>query len=203
MATSSKNVLGSIRRQVCGDFSTADVNVLYDLTINSISPQLAATELVQFALQESDTRLALSDISTQILSLACESPFAHFQLAALIGSVTEDVGNDIPSEAGEQFRSTFATALGDLAQSEYAQLQDQNVPQESDQATEYVHLNGFIAHLLAILKLGGSKRVTGLDDALFIITNALEEEPAKVDVRAAAQYFIHATNILKHACQSQ
>jgi len=203
MATSSRDILEGIQRQVCGEFTTPDVNILYDLTINSISPQLAAEELVQFALQEADTKLAFLDLSTQTLSLACESPYAHLQLAALIRSITENAGDDIPSKVREQFRSTFATALGDHAQSEFAQLQERKELQESDQAAEYAHLNGFIAHLLATLKRQGPERITGLDDALFIISSVLEEDPPKADVRDAAPYFLHAIDVLEHACRSQ
>ncbi len=111
------------------------------------------------------------------------------------------------TEMRSSFVSEMATTIGDTTQSNYGNLFDDR-HRTPDLISDHIHLNRFIAGLLSAL---GSfedpqESITGLDDALFILSTGLEENTEShkmpdVDIPAAAQYIIHAGELLFKACK--
>ncbi len=88
--------------------------------------------------------------------------------------------------------------MGDWASSNYGHLFD-NSNESPGLIRDHIHLHRFIARLMSFLGENEhpEHRLTGLNDALFILSTSLEDHPDShdlpdVDVPAAAQYMIHA-----------
>lgn len=189
MAVTQNDIIRKIRDNVVGDNTTGDVNALFDLVLNTTNPALAAQDLLIYISNEPDPAYARADVSTQLISIATDLPFAHVQLSQVIASLVEK---------DDGIRKSLESNIGDLVPSEMAGLRDD---QEPEKVASYVSLHGFLSRLLSLGLSSSSNRVTGLDDALFIIAEGLEsEKPLGVDVAAAAQYFIHAAQTMRKAC---
>ena len=101
----------------------------------------------------------------------------------------------------------MATTIGDAAQSNYGVLSEER-HRTPDLISDHIHLNRFLARLLLALDNpeGPGDHITGLDDALFILSTSLEEHAdshdlPNVDIHAAAQYMIHAGELFFEACE--
>lgn len=180
-----------------GDFKDANT-LLYDLIYGKTTPVIAAADFMGFARANQDTQPYLENLSMQVLSLACNYPFLQPQLVCLVVSIMHSPPASSPDEVRSCFKNSFATLMGDWASSNYGQLFDTS-KHSPGLIRDHIHLNRFIARLLS--SLGESKnpehRLTGLNDALFILSTSLEDHSDShdlpdVDVPAAAQYMIHA-----------
>ena len=97
--------------------------------------------------------------------------------------------------------------IGDAAQSNYGVLSEER-HRTPDLISDHIHLNRFLARLLLALDKpeGPGDHITGLDDALFILSTSLEEHAdshdlPNVNIHAAAQYMIHAGELFFEACE--
>jgi len=193
------------------DHDTEDVNILYDLVMGSTTPAFAAVDLVALANRTSGDQAFLLDISIQILSLACDYPFLQPALVDLVASLSRPSPSSPTSPTRYDFVSSFATMTGDLTRANYGHLFDAaSSTSTTGLIQDHVNLNGFIARLLSTVDSpeDPKDRVTGLDDALFIMSTSLEDHPNShslpdVDIPAAAQYMIHAGALLLKACQDR
>lgn len=101
----------------------------------------------------------------------------------------------------------MVATIGDTTQSNYGNIFDER-HRTPDLISDHIHLNRFIARLLSALGdvENPGERITGPDDALFILSTGLEDNSEShnlpdVDILAAAQYMIHAGELFFEACQ--
>lgn len=173
-------------------------NLLYDLIYGKTTPAIAAAEIMGFSRANEDTQPYLENFSMQILSLACNYPFLQSQLVCLVVSIMQIPPASPLDEVRSCFKKSFATLMGDCASSNYGYLFD-NSNDSPGLIRDHIHLHRFIARLMSFLgeNENPEHRLTGLNDALFILSTSLEDHPDShdlpdVDVPAAAQYMIHA-----------
>lgn len=186
-------------RTICEDGDFKDANtLLYDLIYGKTTPVIAAAEIMDFARANPDTQPYLENFSMQVLSLACNYPFLQPQLVSLVVSIMQIPPASSPDEVRSCFKKSFATLMGDWASSNYGHLFD-NSKHTPGLIRDHIHLHRFIARLLSSLgeNENPEHRLTGLNDALFILSTSLEDHSDShdlpdVDVPAAAQYMIHA-----------
>lgn len=100
------------------------------------------------------------------------------------------------------FLSSLSSSLGDLTQANYGNLFKNN-QDGSDLVRDHVTAHAFYARLLGAVGhvQTPNERISGLDDALFILSNSLEAKEtvhgnSNIDIPAAAMYTIHAGNVL-------
>lgn len=105
--------------------------------------------------------------------------------------------------------SNIAVTIGDTTQSNFGLLFEER-RRTLELIIDHIHLNRFIARLLSALGdvENPGETITGLDDALFILSAGLEENPDShklpdVDIPAAAQYMIHAGEVFFEGCKKE
>lgn len=178
--------------------------MLCKLVFGAITADWAA-ETILSDLKGVSTQTQMTDLCTTILSLACEFPFFHHRLTALLLSVRnmkDGKGNTTRSS----FLSRMSTLSGDQLRSGYASMFDDDL--EAASIAEYINLHGFLASTLSdpSVVIPPQEQIFGFEDALFIISTSLEEHvdshnKFNVDIPAAAQYMIHAGPAIYRACQ--
>lgn len=100
----------------------------------------------------------------------------------------------------------MAVTIGDTTQSNYGNIFDER-HRTSNVISDHIHLNRFIARLLALTDIENpGEGITGLDDALFILSTGLEgnsnsHDLPDVDIPAVAQYMVHAGELFFEACK--
>ena len=204
-------VNNGLRRAIFEDDEKDPLNILlYDLIDGSTSPTLAAAEFLTVARDSQDTESCFSDLAAQTVSLASEYPFLQPHLVGLIASIMQSAPASFPSEMRICFVKECATAIGDTTQSNYGILfEEEQRRRRPSLVQEHVNLNRFIARLLSAL---GEPRepkegLTHVNDALFILSTALEGHASShqlpdVDIPAAAQYMIHAGELIFNECEN-
>ena len=198
-------------RAIFGNDEKDPLNILlYDLFHGSTTPTLAAAEFLTIARDSQDTESCCSDLAAQTISLASEYPFLQPHLVSLIASIMQSAPASFPSEMRICFVKEYATAIGDTTQSSYGMLfEEEQRRRRPSLVQEHLNLNRFIARLLSAL---GEPRepkegLTHVNDALFILSTALEGHASShqlpdVDVPAAAQYMIHAGELIFNECKN-
>ncbi|CAF9939346.1 MAG: hypothetical protein HETSPECPRED_001559 [Heterodermia speciosa] len=204
-------VNNGVRRAIFEDDEKDPLNILlYDLIHGSTSPTLAAAEFLTFARDSEDTESCFSDLAAQTISLASEYPFLQPHLVGLIASIMQSAPASFPSEMRICFVKKYAKAIGDTTQSNYGILfEEEQRRRRPSLVQEHVNLNRFIARLLSALGEPGKPKegLTHVNDALFILSTALEGHASShqlpdVDVPAAAQYMIHAGELIFNECKN-
>ena len=132
----------------------------------------------------------------ELASLAADYPVLHPHLIALISAIYR-----LPSSTSRrtEFLGSFSQNLGDSTQANYGHLFENNWPYLK---ANHEAINGFYARLLNAVGDWQipEEVITGLYDALFIVSGAIEDEPTAhenpdIDVPAAAMYMIHASTL--------
>lgn len=193
--SSSSSINQSLRQSIQGDYNSTDVITLSRYLFGETNLALASLDLQTWLNKEPDAQHAALDLSTQILALAGDHPFFSEPLANLVIALSQDA-------ARATFSTAFSTQLGDIAQSNWGRLRDARGDDGAALAAEHIRSNAFIADLLArgAATAASKHRITGLDDALFVIVGAIEVPDAQdVDVACAVQYPLHATQTLGEA----
>ena len=200
----------AIHRVICGDDANDPLNaLLYDLIDGNTTPALAAADLLTTARESPDLESCFSDLTVQTISLASEYPSLHLHLVGLIASIMQSAPPSFPSEMRASFVKEFSTGIGDVTQSNYGLLFEEKQRRRNPRfGEEHIYLNRFIARLLSTLGEPGepTEGVTQVQDAVFILSTALEDHASShrlpdVDVPAAAQYMIHAGELVFDECQ--
>lgn len=203
------NLNSAIRRVICGDDASDPLNaLLYDLIEGNTTPALAAAGLLTATRESPDLESRFSHLTAQIISLASQYPLFHPDLVRLIASIMHSAAY-FTSETRAAFVKEFATGIGEMTQSNYGLLFEAEQRRRNPRlGKEHVNLNRFIARLLSAL---GEPRepgegVTQVQDAMFILSTALEDHASShklpnVDVPAAAQYMIHAGEVVFNQCE--
>ena len=182
--------------------------ILYELIYGNTTPTLAAADILTTAHKGQDIEYCFSGFAAQSLSLASDYPFLQPRLVDLIASIMQSKSASFPLETRIGFVKEFATAIGDTTQSNYGLLfEEEKRHQKPGLVSEHINVNGFIARLLSAL---GEPRepkegLTHLNDALFILSTALEDHASShklpdIDIPAAAQYMIHAGELIFDEC---
>ena len=204
-------VNNGLRRAIFEDDEQDPLNtLLYDLIHGSTTPTLAAAEFLTVARDSQDTEYCYSDLAAQTISLASDYPFLQSHLVGLIVSIMQSAPASFPSEMRICFVKEYTTTIGDTTQSNYGMLfEEAQRRRRPSLVQEHVNLNRFIARLLSAL---GEPRepkggLTQVNDALFILSTALEGHASShqlldVDIPAAAQYMIHAGELILNECKN-
>ena len=163
-------------------------SILYNLTYGNTSTKLAASEIVALIGNIEDPEIVFLSLSSQIIFLASEYPFLQSQLVDLIDTILSHPS--LPEIPQSQLRSHLVATIGDTAASNYAQLFEKH-KRTKDLVDDHINLHGFLARLLSV---GGLVEV---NDSLYMFSVGLEDHSEShndpdIDVRAAAQYAIHA-----------
>jgi len=139
--------------------------------------------------------------------LACEYPFLQPQLVSLVACIMQSPPLSFSAERRSEFVLEMVVTIGDTTQSNYGNIFDER-HRTPDLISDHIHLNRFIARLLSALGdvENPGERITGLDDALFILSTGLEDNSEShnlpdVDIPASAQYMIHAGELFFEACK--
>lgn len=189
-------------------------NILYDLIFGRTNAVLAAEELTRYAREAPNAEEVFLKVSNQILDLACDHAFLQPPLVRLVAAANGLPPAKCPDETLRMFRSSFGPSLHGMARSTYAGLLGGSLEQPSDESLirYHVNLNGFTARLMVeedpSRRKDSSSTFTRPDDALFIISSALEtpfsdpETSPDVDIPAAARYMIHAAALFLDECES-
>lgn len=194
-----------------GDFERVNT-ILCDLFFGRTNPELAAEALIKYASQASSMEEILLKSSNQVLDLACDHAFLQPQLVKLVAALNGEPPSKCPNEVLQAFRTSFGLSFHDMARATYGGLRTLEQQNDESSVRYYVNLNGFTARLMveedASRKNDPSSTFTRPDDALFIISSALEaplsspEASLDVDIPAAAQYMIHAAAVFLRECES-
>lgn len=202
-----EEINNGLQKAIHDDSDIEDANaVLHDLIYGRTTPVIAAAEIIGFARVNQDPNFYLESLSTQILTVACNYPFLQPQLVSLVVTITQLPPDSLPDELRSDWENSFATSLGDQRSSNYGHLFNDS---HRDQALihDHIHLSRFEARLLSALgeNENPKHRLTGLSDALFILSTSLEDHSDShhlpdVDVPAAAQYMIHAGELFFDEC---
>ncbi|KAI4114007.1 MAG: hypothetical protein LQ338_008079, partial [Usnochroma carphineum] len=146
-------VNNGLRRAIFEDDESDPLNtLLYDLIDGSTNPTLAAAEFLTAARESQDTESCFSNLSAQTISLACEYPFLQPHLVGLVASIMQSTSVSFPSEMRVCFLDELAPAIGDLTQSNYGLLfEEEHRRRRPDLVEEHINLNRFIARLLSAL----------------------------------------------------
>ena len=178
------------------DQPSAESLIIFHLVNGHISPHKAAIDLLAAIARIQDHSKLLLNIVIELASLIEEYPVLHPHLIALISAVYH-----LPSSTPQrsEFLGSFSQNLGDCTQANYGNLFDN---QSSNLILEHEAINGFYARLLNAVGNWPSPEevIVGLDDALFIVSGAMENEPTvhenpDIDVHPAAMYMIHASKL--------
>ena len=166
----------------------AATDLLNNLACGNTSTKLAASEIVALISNIKDPEMVFLNLSSQIIFLASEYPFLQSQLVDLIGAILSHPS--LPEVPQSQLRSHLVATTGDTAASNYAQLFEKH-KRTKDLVDDHINLHGFLARLLS---LGG---LVELNYSLYMFSVGLEDHSEShndldIDVRAAAQYAIHA-----------
>ena len=195
---------------IFGDDESDPLNILlYDLVSCNTTSALAATDFLTIAHESQDLESCFSDLTVQTTSLASEYPSLHIYLVDLIGSIMHSKPANFPSAMRASFIKVFSIGLGDLTQSNYGHLYEAEQRRRNTRlGEEHIYLNRFIARLLSALGEPEEPKegLTHVQDALFIVSTALEDHAAShkvpdVDVPAAAQYLIHSGKLVFGECK--
>lgn len=187
------------------DDDPATTTLLYDLLYGNTNTNIAVHELIVSATGTKDADDFFSSLSIQILYLAAEYPFLQPQLQALVERTIAS-----PNAAASDFTSSMAVTLSDTIQSLHAQLFEQK-NKTKDHIDDYINLHRFTARIIAISTPTADmadRAVSGIDDALYVLSTALEAHPDSHNfldavVGAAAQYVIHAGSALFEVCRKR
>ena len=168
-------------------------NVVYGLT----STKLAASDISSLIRKSEDPDTIISSLTTQIVFLASEYAFLQPHLIQLISSILSNT--DFPEESTAQFSSQLVTTMSDAVSSNHAHLFETH-NRTRNLIDDHVNLHCFLARLLSH---GGD--LVGLDDTLYVLSVGLEDhleshQDPDIDIRAAAQYAIHAAGPIFDAC---
>lgn len=188
---------GNLRQAIFEDSEDdSATDLLYNLVYGLTSTKLAASDISSLIRRSEDPDTIISSLTTQIVFLASEYAFLQPQLILLIDSVLSDP--DFPEVSIALFSSQLVTTISDTAASNYAHLFERH-NRTRNLVEDHVNLHSFLARLLSHGDL------VGLDNTLYILSVGLENhleshQDADIDVRAAAQYAIHAAAPIFDAC---
>ncbi|KAL9087246.1 MAG: hypothetical protein Q9165_006740 [Trypethelium subeluteriae] len=177
--------------------------LLYKLCFGHTSPELAAADLFILASSSSDANSIVSNLSDQILSLACDYPFLQPHLAGLIKAILlASPSEALTLEVRTLFAKEFSITTGDYAQSNHGLLFE---PRHRTRVRiqEHINLHRLFARLLGEVPDEG---LVHIEDAFYIISTALEDHPEShnapnIDIPAAAQYMIWAGKVFLKGCR--
>ena len=196
----AKQVATSLRQEILQtEQPSPESLIIFHLVNGHTSPHLAAIDLLITITQAHKPSELLTIITTDLASVVTEYPTLHPQLIALVSAIYS-LSSSTPQRSA--FLSSLSSSLGDLTQANYGNLFENN-QDGSDLVRDHVTTHGFYARLLDAVGHVQipNERISGLDDALFILRNSLEAEEtvhgnSNIDIPAAAMYMIHAGNIL-------
>lgn len=228
MSTLSSNLNALLRAAIHGGYDTQDVHLLSDYLLGSSSAALTAANLLAcIASRLEDAERICYDLAQQIIFLSSDYAFLQDRLVQLVhelSTVVTSVDNDFVAKAQEQFQSLLSMELSDVSRSRWYVLLDKaerdsrhsggdrdgDRDRDRNEANELVALYALHARILAYTAEHNEKRprhqqMTGFDDALFIISHALEDEnmASGPHIACAAQYFLHATESLWMGCREK
>ena len=181
--------------------------LLYDLIYGNTTASLTKAEVIAITHKYKDTESFLPELSTQIIFLASEYSFLNPQLISLVECILHSKPSDLPNQIRPDFISAMSTTLSDTTRANYGNLFEER-HRTPDLIRDHINLNRFIARLLSAVAGTDGEDITGIDDALFILVVGLEGHADShnfpdVDVPVAAQYVIHAGDLLFEACKNR
>lgn len=190
-------VSSALRKEILQDDQpSAESLIIFRLVNGYLSPHVAAIDLLATIAEAQDVSKLLITITTEIASLGIDYPTLHPNLIALISAIY-----DLPSLTSQrsEFLSSLSSSLGDLTQANYGHLFEDKSP---GLIRDHMIANALYARLLNVVGhvQVPQERIFGLDDALFILSGALENEATahedpNIDVPTAAMYMIHAGKV--------